>query len=335
VWVSCSVGPNRSTRFHKRWAPKVLSAFSRDWLGIAFGLASAVAFGGGAYLGALAARQFGAWITNLGEQLGVLAVLVLLAPILLGPIPPIGLVILLVGVGVVVMFSWVATYQLLTLAPVAIVWPIIASNGAIISLLAMGFLGERLRPLQLAGLGLVFIGVCATTYVRPTVAHPVPNLGVLASEPGRSQPSLIPRGATLGTLMAAIALSVVTGVGIFLVVVVVKRYGWYVPFTIERAAQSAGAICLLGVGFPPRRFLRAHPHKWWLVLLLVGVCDGLGLAMYGFGNQFGSTALTSISSSAFVVLPVVLGVILIGERPAKSQAIGIAGVIIGLVLLAG
>jgi len=281
------------------------------------------------------ARQFGAWITNLGEQVGVLAILLPLALLLVGGThPPLSAMVVLAGIGVFMMFTWAAIYQLLTLAPVALVWPILASNGALVSLLAIVFFGERPRAFQLVGLLMVLAGVVCTTYVGSSVARPTLSPTLLESEPGRSRTELIPSNANARTLLIAVGVSVLSGLAVFFVIVFVKQYGWYIPFAIERVGQLATALSLFAAGFPTRRHLLGHPSKWWLALPLVGLLDGVGLVMYGLGNQLGSTTMTAMSSSAFVVVPVILGIVLIGERPSRVQGIGIGGVVSGLILLA-
>jgi drug/metabolite transporter (DMT)-like permease len=227
-----------------------------------------------------------------------------------------------------------ASYQLLTVAPVALIWPLLASSSALVSVLAIIFLGERPRLWQGIGLGSILLGVMATTYVRSQVYEPAVGVAFFASEPGRSRADLIPKRAGAQTLLLAVVIALVSGIGLFFLIIQIKQYGWYVPFALERASQTTLALAMLAVGFPPRRDLKAHSLRWWAVLPLIGVFDGIGIASYGLGNQFGSTSITAMSSAAFVVVPVLLGVLLIGERPARTQWLGIVGVVAGLILIA-
>lgn len=241
---------------------------------------------------------------------------------------------LIVGIGAVFVLLNFASYQLLTVAPVALVWPLLASNSALVSLLAIIFLGERPRLLAGIGLALVLLGVLATTYVRSQVYEPAVGVAFFAGEPGRSRADLIPKRAGARTLLLAVAIAIVSGIGLFFMIVQIKHYGWYLPFAVERVSQVTFALAMLAAGFPPSRDLKSHSLRWWAVLPLIGVFDGIGLAAYGLGNQFGSTSITAMSSSAFVVVPVLLGVLLIGERPQRTQWLGIVGVVLGLILLA-
>ena len=263
-----------------------------------------------------------------------MAFLLPLAPFLIpAERPGLTTIALIVGIGLVFMVLNFACYQLLTVAPVALIWPLLASSSALVSVLAIIFLGERPRLVQGIGLGLVMLGVLATTYVRSQVYEPAVGVAFFASEPGRSRAD-VPIRASAQTLLLAVAIAVVSGIGLFFLIIQIKQYGWYVPFALERASQTTLALAMLAVGFPPRRDLRSHSLKWWAVLPLIGVFDGIGIASYGLGNQLGSTSITAMSSSAFVIVPVLLGVLLIGERPARTQWLGITGVVLGLVLIA-
>jgi len=258
-----------------------------------------------------------------------------LAPFLIPRTLPAPMTLLaIIGIGLLFMVLNFASYQLLTVAPVALVWPLLASNSALVSGLAVIFLGERPHLSQAIGLGLVLIGVLATTYVRSQVYEPAVGVAFFAGEPGRSRADLVPMRASARTLLLAVVIAVLSGIGLFFLIIQIKHYGWYLPFAVERASQTTLALGMLAAGFPPRRDFKAHSLNWWAVLPLIGVFDGIGIASYGLGNQFGSTSITAMSSAAFVVVPVLLGVLLIGERPARTQWLGIVGVVLGLILIA-
>jgi drug/metabolite transporter (DMT)-like permease len=281
------------------------------------------------------ARQFGGWITNLGEQAGAVAFFLPLAPFLItSRWPPVLILLMIAGIGFAFMLLNFASYQLLTVAPMALVWPILASNSALVSLLAIIFLGERPGVVQGAGLVLVLLGVFATTYVKKEAYEPAIGMSLFEGQPGRGLAGRVPKTAGASTLVVAVAVAALSGLGVFLLITQIKHFGWYLPIALERGFQTSLALALFAAGIPPRRDLRSHPIRWWVLLPLVGVFDGVGLSCYGLGNQFGSTSITAMSSATFVVVPVLLGVLLIGERPSTTQALGIAAVLVGLVFMA-
>ena len=54
---------------------------------------------------------------------------------------------------------------------------------------------------------------------------------------------------------------------------------------------------------------------------------------YGLGNQLGSTAVTATITSTFVAVPVILGIVVFRERPARRQVAGIVAALGGTILL--
>jgi drug/metabolite transporter (DMT)-like permease len=200
-------------------------------------------------------------------------------------------------------------------------------------------LGERLSPVQVGAIMLVSIGVFLIAWrrapaVRPTgaVTEEAFRGASLTADPRRSS-APIPRQASVSVIGAALVLMLVSGVLLFIVVDATKRLGWYQPIIIDRVFQAALIGGLLAVGFPPRAHFRGHAPRWWMLLVAMGVLNAFAGAAYGFGNQHGSTALTATAASTFAAFPVVLGILLLGERPQRHQAVGIALAIAGIVAL--
>jgi drug/metabolite transporter (DMT)-like permease len=298
------------------------------------------------------ARQLGGWITNTGSALVSFATLVPLA-IVGWPArtadPTMSDIALLTGVGVAVLLLDFVMYQLLAIAPVAIVYPIIASNSAVVTVLAVVILGEQLSPTQIAGVILVALGVAGIAMRRPTPPGPGEDPGaVVAPVAGLAEEALsgatllagpnrgaraTPRQASLSVIAGAVAVTVSAGVLLFIVADVTKRLGWYPPVFIDRAAQTVIIVTLLAIGVPPRAHLRGHASRWWLGVTVVGVLNAAAASLYGLGNQVGSTAITATAASTFAAVPVILGIALLGERPGRAQLVGIAGAVTGIVLL--
>lgn len=310
--------------------------------GLVVGLAAALLWGVSSYAGAIAARQFGGWITNIGSAMFSFVVLVPMGLFALADRPAeptMGDILLLGAVGIGLLAVDFTLYTLLTMAPVAVIYPILASNSAVVTLLSVVILGERLTTLQVAAIALVTTGVFLIAWRR---ASAVPHRGqpaeeaftgaVLTARPRRSA-APAPRQASASVLAAAIVVMVASGVLLFIVVDASKRLGWYPPIIIDRVFQAVVIGGLLAVGFPPRSHLRGHAPRWWLVLLLMGTFNGVAAALYGFGNQFGSTAMTATAASTFAAVPVILGIVLLGERPQRHQALGIVFAIVGIVAL--
>jgi drug/metabolite transporter (DMT)-like permease len=309
---------------------------SRVLVAILFGLGAATVWGVSAYMGALAARQFGSMLTNFGVQIGSLVVLGPLALLFLhihaGFPAPSDLAILVV-IGALQGGLNLLAYHLVTVGAVAVIYPILASNGAVVSLLAILLFHERLDAAQGIGLIMVTVGVLATAYGRDAHSAAGVRLVPLMAEPGRSRKDLVPTQAARSTILLAFGVAVAYGCALFVVIHYIKRLGWYLPMTVDRGSQTVLSLGLFAGGFPPRRHLRGHASRWWMLLVLLGILDTIGLVIYGLGNQIASTAIVATTSSTFVVLPVVLGILLIHERPRGRQLVGLVSVVTGLILL--
>jgi drug/metabolite transporter (DMT)-like permease len=253
--------------------------------------------------------------------------------------PTTGDLLLLGAVGIAILGIDLVLYTLLTVAPVAIIYPILASNAAVVTLLAVLVMGERLSPVQLTGVALVTAGIFLIAWRRTPAEAPIAGLAeealsgaALLAGPGRSS-APAPKDASLRVIAAAVAITVAAGVLLFIVADATRRLGWYQPVLIDRTAQALVIGALLLAGHPPRSHLRGHPRRWWLVLAVMGVLNAAGSAFYGAGIQYSSTALTATAASTFAAVPVILGIVLLGERPQRHQLAGIVGAITGIVLL--
>ena len=309
---------------------------------LALGLASALAWGFSAYLGAVAARRVGAWRTNSGSALASLAVLLPVGLLALPARPadatPVDFLVLgAIGIGALLLDFVV--YRLLTVAPVAIIYPIVASNGAVVTALAVIVLGEQLSAIQLAGVVLVSAGIFAIAWPgrvgEPAIAGLADEELAAASVLSDVIPSrnAAPSGSSPLPILIAIGVTILAGMLLFVVAESTKRLGWYQPIVIDRLAQGALIVALLAVGIPRRREVQSGGRRWWAVIAVVGVLNATAAALYAFGNQIGSTAVTATAASTFAAIPVVLGIVLLGERPRPHQLAGIVAALTGIVLL--
>jgi len=65
----------------------------------------------------------------------------------------------------------------------------------------------------------------------------------------------------------------------------------------------------------------------------VGLVDMLGMSVYSYGVELGYVSIVTAASATFTLIPVAGGIVLLRERPAASQLLGIALVVAGLLLL--
>jgi uncharacterized membrane protein len=69
------------------------------------------------------------------------------------------------------------------------------------------------------------------------------------------------------------------------------------------------------------------------VALLAGAADILGVVMYSIGAEHGFISIVLTASAVFPLIAVALSIAVFGERLVTNQAVGIALVVAGLLLL--
>jgi drug/metabolite transporter (DMT)-like permease len=91
---------------------------------------------------------------------------------------------------------------------------------------------------------------------------------------------------------------------------------------------------LLGLAVTPvRRVLGSRPGPGVAWAIGAGLADAAGVAFFARGSQAGLVAITAAASSAYPVIPLIGGLVLLHERMARWQAVGAVLILAGLVLL--
>ncbi|MFO1540674.1 MAG: EamA family transporter [Chloroflexota bacterium] len=314
------------------------------------GIGAALSWGVFACFGTLAARRVGGWITNLGATIITTALILPMAivawPLRRADPGPEDVAVLAIG-ALGVLIADVGVYRLLTIAPVAIVYPIFASNSAVVAVLAVLLLGETLSPVQALGVACVATGIFLLAWRRPERSPAAGGGSVDAgsgTDPSADAPAppdaptpatapAPPRVAPVAVVLAAIGLTLLAGVVMFLVAGRIKALGWFPALALERSLQTALLLGAIAAGFPPLRRLRRLGREAWLLLAAMAVCNAIATVFYGLGNELGSTAITATVTSTFAAVPVALGIIVFHERPQRHQRVGIVGALVGIVLL--
>ena len=65
----------------------------------------------------------------------------------------------------------------------------------------------------------------------------------------------------------------------------------------------------------------------------VGLLDTVANALFALGIETGYASVAATGSGAYPIIPAILGVVALGERPAPNQYLGIAVLVCGLVAL--
>ncbi len=277
-----------------------------------YGLAAALGWGLADLSAAVCGRRIGSFMTLALAQIAGLVLLLVFWPLLqlqLHVTPT--AVALLVANGVMSSVAYIALYRALELGPVALVSPIVAAYAAISVILAVTFMHESVRGMVLVGMLVTLAGVVLTST----------DMKVL-----RSAGFSLEKGVRLALLAMLLF-----GLATFVVAHYSRTLQWYAPVLFARVGNTAS---VLAVAWFFRLRVQARPEPRNILLAAaVGAADVLGLIFYARGTQAGSVSVVSAASASFILIPVLGGLILFRERPALNQAIGVAFVGLGLVLL--
>jgi drug/metabolite transporter (DMT)-like permease len=281
-------------------------------VGIAYGLAAALCWGLADYCATVASRATGSSRVVLGFHLIATAILavVVLATGALDDVAA-GDALKLVWIGALGALSYRTFYKALEIGPISIVSPIVSAYAAVSVVLAVIVLGESLGPAQVAAIVVVMLGV------------------MLASADLR-QIHAIERRQALGLVLALVTV-VAIGVVVFGNAYYAIELGWLVPIFLTRAYTT---LFLLGLSLRNRSLdLPERSPRVLALVTIIAVVDTGGYVAFNIGAERADTSIVSAASAPYALIPIIGGVLFLGERPAPVQWLGVAAVIGGVVLL--
>ncbi len=276
-----------------------------------FGFGAALLWGAADLGAALSGRRIGSFpVVLITQASGLVAIgltFLLVRPAWTGS--PVDLAPLVVN-GVVVAAAYVLHYRALELGPVALVSPVTSAYGVVPIVLAVAVLGEHVTPPLLVGSALTILGVvlASTNPRRPRRASTDPPAG----------------------LPYAVTSMLLFGLATFVVARAARAIGWLPTVAFGRLCTFA---TLTPIALRRRPTVRTSERRGALVALAVGVVDIAGIAVFSRGAQVGSLSVVTAVSATFPLIPFVGGLVLLGERPVRTQVAGVACVLAGLIVL--
>jgi len=238
---------------------------------------------------------------------------------------PLGLV-----AGAMTSIGYSAGYKGMAQGPLAIVSPVVATDGTIAGVLAIFLLHERVDAWQAGTLVAIFAGVLlASTSVK--------ELSLLLRCGERNAFSV--RGVHWG-MLAGLAF----GTMLFALGAGAQEWGWYLSLFWSRCVATSVLGVIVGqkwfrdgrrhrAAAEGLRGRKSHLRACGYLALGGGICETVGLVLFSLGTQAASTSIVAMIASTFTLVPLVFGVLHLGERPAANQWLGVGLVVIGLVLL--
>ncbi len=193
---------------------------------------------------------------------------------------------------------------------IPVVVTISAAWGALTAVLSILLLGEHLLAMQALYITLIIIG---TLLVCFRFGHAI---------------KAMKKNARLGMEYAFLAL-VGWGAYFFLLSVLVKALGWFdaaVLLTIPTL------LILLAYGEATKAKFKIHKGNV-LPVLAIGFLNLIAFLSYNLGVSLNYTSIVAPIAAAGPVITITLAILILKEKVEKTQILGIALVILGLILL--
>lgn len=286
------------------------------------GLLTALTYGAADFFAAIASRKVRVVVVTAVASLSGLLILLLLLPFMGGTFSEPAIFWGLMG-GLSSVVALLALYASLALGPISIVSPLGALVSAIVpAAIGVSLLGESFSALGWVAIALALIAVVLVGFVPP---------GSVGGEPVAPPKT------------KALVLAIIAGAGIGVAVTSLARSpvdSGIAPIIVMRttAAVLLGALVLLGVlrGKKARAEGTTEPliAKVWLTVAAAGVLDASANIFFTLASRSGTLTVVGVLSALYPVGTIILARLVLRERVAATQKIGIALTLTASLLLA-
>ena len=271
---------------------------------IVLALAASVSWGVGDFLGGVSARRLPTFTVMAVSQVAGLVLVAVLVAALGEAAPGTGRIAFAAAAGLGGIVGLAALYRGMAVGAIAIVAPISAASAVVP--LAVGLArGERPAALQLAGVGVVLVGVSLTAYER---------------------------GPAGPRLAAGVGLAAVAALGFGLYFVFIAEAGeesalWAV--LVARTVSSLVSVVVLLV----RRLTSTVHGRDIPVLALIGLFDVAANCLLVLALDRGLVSVVPVLASLYPVTTVLLARAVLGERIARAQKAGVGLAFTGVAMI--
>jgi drug/metabolite transporter (DMT)-like permease len=284
---------------------------------VIYGLVAAMGWGLSDLWASISGRRIGSFRTVVVAQFAAAIAVSLLALAVRPDLSRLSVVVpWLVANAFISAAAFAALYRALELGPIAIVSPVLATYAVVPVLLSVILLGESLGGWEIAGVAVTISGaILASTDIR-------------AIRAGTRTPAAGLPLAVVSMLLFGIA-TYVTGWA-------AQEAGWLQSLLFGRLTMAAVflvAVIVVRVRARPGSAVERPAWSAMRLAVLVGLLELLGTIAYARGAEVGLLSIVTAASATYPLIPVIGGVIVLHERPAPTQFVGVALVIGGLLLL--
>jgi drug/metabolite transporter (DMT)-like permease len=279
-----------------------------DLLGAAAGLVAAVTWGAGDFGAGMATKRLPAMVVMLGSQLVGLIGAVLMMVLLGEPLPAPADAAWAAVAALFGAFGLVALYRALADGQMGIVAPVTGVLTAAIPVVIGIAIAGAPEPVRLAGFGLALVAI------------------VLVS---------LGDDGTTGSRGLLLAIAAGVGFGLYAACVGQVQEGVFGPLVVSRATASVLVLLIVVARRTPVRTLVSAEPRLARLVVVVGVLDLVGNAMFLVSAQASGLALAAVLGSLYPVATVVLAAVVLREPIGRVHAAGIAAAALATVLIVG
>jgi drug/metabolite transporter (DMT)-like permease len=227
-------------------------------------------------------------------------------------------------------FSMVAFYRALESGTLSVVAPIASSYPALTVLLAFGS-GERLTAARLLGAALALVGVVLTSMTVDGAATGAVTGAVDAPQKGTAPANLSRSSILAPGVLFAIAASLGFGIVYWLLGFrIVPLWGGIATVWVQRLSS---VLFLAALAAPLGRSLTLPAGKTWALVAGIGELDALGFAASNAGFEREQVGVVTVLGSLFGAVTLLLACVLLRERLAPRQWLGVALIFAGILLI--
>lgn len=269
------------------------------------------------FLAAKSSRRIGSiftlfWVQIIGFFVAAIYFLINLSSFNLNNIPR--FLILLIIIGLLQIIAYLAFYNGLEKGQVSLVSPIGSSWGMITVILSVIFFNEALQISQIIAILLIILGIVLISIDIKELF----NIKKLTVVTGAKEGFV----AMLGW-----------GISLFLIVPASQVLGWFIPVFIFRLfALLFLAFHILTVS--SKISLRTSLQPSLLSILIpIGLLDIGAFFSYSLGVGGESASIVAPIAASFPLITIILARIFLKEKMTSGQIIGIAGIVVGLILI--
>jgi len=281
-------------------------------LSITFGLAAALCWGTSDFAAKISAEKIGALRTSLFLQyIGGLFLLL----VVVQDLPRLWLfptaAYFALGLGVL---NAVASYSLFKgfeVGQLSVISPIASSYPALSTVLAVLFLDEHVSATRLTAILAILVGIILVSVQRTSESIDRKRLA-----------------AGVGYAMVAFF---ILGFMFFALKLVVGSLGAFLPVLLVRVISAT--VLTVAVILAPKGYSYGKWSNIIPIVLLIGVVDTLGNITYNLGILGGAVSVVATISGLFSAVTVILAFIILKERLAAHQIIGLLTILVGVAII--